>query len=240
LLKEGVIIKYGVSVVNADPDKYVVLTDSGKTYKYGTLVNSTGQFSDRISGLFQVGEEFTILPFRGSYFKLENSSNIRINGLIYPLPDLDLPFLGVHSVKTITGDVYFGPTALPALGRENYEKLSGFDINDVLSIGYQSLRMYMRNEQGFRKHTHQELLRISKHFILSAARELVPNIKSSDLAKSKKVGIRAQLVDKRKRKLEMDFIVRKKDNTVHILNAVSPAFTSSFAMAEYVFEEFIN
>jgi len=100
--------------------------------------------------------------------------------------------------------------------------------------------MYFKNEQGFRKHTHQELLRSLKFFNLKAAKILVPNLQESDLKKSAKVGIRAQLVNKTKRKLEMDFIVRKKDNTVHILNAVSPAFTSSLAISEHVYNEYIR
>lgn len=240
LQNQGVDFKYGAMVCDADPDKEIVRVSSGESYKYGMLINATGQHSDRVSNLFQVGQEFTILPFKGAYLKLDKSSKIKINGLIYPLPDLSLPFLGVHSIKTISGDVYFGPTAIPALGRENYNGVSGIEAKDIMSIGSQCAKMYFGNEQGFRKHTHQELLRSIKYFNLKAAKELVPNLRANDLHKSNKVGIRAQLVDKVKRKLEMDFIVRKKDNTVHILNAVSPAFTSSLAIAEYIFDKYIN
>jgi len=240
LNEQGVILKYDAMVCYADPDKSIVKISSGETYKYGVLVNATGQYSDRVSDLFQVGKEFTILPFKGTYLKLDRNSKIKINSLIYPLPDMDLPFLGVHSVKTITGDVYFGPTAIPALGRENYYGLMGVEYKDIMSIGAQCARMYFKNEQGFRKHTHQELLRSLKFFNLKAAKILVPNLQESDLKKSAKVGIRAQLVNKTKRKLEMDFIVRKKDNTVHILNAVSPAFTSSLAISEHVYNEYIR
>lgn len=240
LEEQDVDFKYGAMVCDAIPESSIVKTTSGERYKYGMLINATGQHSDRVSALFQVGQEFTILPFKGTYLKLDSHSKIKINSLIYPLPDLDLPFLGVHSVKTITGDVYFGPTAIPALGRENYCGLSGIEAKDIMSIGAQCTRMYFRNEQGFRKHTHQELLRTLTHFNLKAAKVLVPNLQKKDLKKSNKVGIRAQLVDKVKRKLEMDFIVRKKDNTIHILNAVSPAFTSSLAIAEYIFDKYIN
>jgi len=240
LQKQDVDFKYGAAVCEAEPDKEIVKVSSGEHYKYGMLINASGQYSDRVSDLFQVGQEFTILPFRGTYLKLDKNSNIQINSLIYPLPDLELPFLGVHSVKTITGDVYFGPSAIPALGRENYTGLTGIELNDILSISTKSTLMYYRNEQGFRKHTHQELIRSIKYFNLKAAKLLVPNLQAKDLLRSTKIGIRAQLVDKVKCKLEMDFIVRKKDNTIHILNAVSPAFTSSFAIAEYVFDKYIN
>jgi len=240
LQEQGVNFNYGAMVCGADPDKEIVRVSSGESYKYGMLINATGQHSDRVSNLFQVGQEFTILPFKGAYLKLDKNSKVKINALIYPLPDLDLPFLGVHSVKTISGDVYFGPTAIPALGRENYSGLSGIELKDIESISYQCAHMYFKNEQGFRNHTHQELLRSIKYFNLKAAKLLVPNLRANDLQKSNKVGIRAQLVDKVKGTLEMDFIVRKKDNTVHILNAVSPAFTSSLAIAEYVFDKYIN
>lgn len=240
LQKKGVVFKYGAMVCDANPDNETIRIASGEIFKYGVLVNATGQHSDRVSSLFQVGQEFTILPFKGAYLKLEKKSKIKINGLIYPCPDLDLPFLGVHSVKTISGDVYFGPTAIPALGRENYNGINGLEVKDIMSIVSQCTRMYFSNEQGFRKHTHLELLRLTKYFNLKAARVLVPNLSPRDLCKSNKVGIRAQLVDKVKGKLEVDFVVRKKENTIHILNAVSPAFTSSLSMAEYVYEKYIK
>lgn len=236
----GVEIKYQSIMKGANPDKNIITVNNDEIYHYGMLINCTGQFTDKIAHLFQVGKDYTMIPFRGSYFRLSERSNLKINGLIYPVPDLDVPFLGVHSVKTITNDVYFGPTAVPAFGREHYSLLSGIDVADGLSVGFNLILMYMKNNQSFRKYTHDESLRFFKSNFLEAAKKLVPNLKHEHLLKCNKVGIRAQLVNKKKRKLEMDFIVEKKENTVHILNAVSPAFTSSFAIAQHIIDNYIE
>jgi len=236
----GVKIKCKSIMKDANPDKNTVAVNNGEKYHYGTLINCTGQFTDKIAHLFQVGTDYTMIPFRGSYFKLSEKSNLTINGLIYPVPDLNVPFLGVHSVKTISNDVYFGPTAVPAFGREHYSMLSGIDITDGLSVGFNLALMYMKNNQSFRKYTRDESLRFFKSNFIEAAKKLVPNLKGEDLLKCNKVGIRAQLVNKKQRKLEMDFIVEKNENTIHILNAVSPAFTSSFAIAEHIVNNYID
>jgi (S)-2-hydroxyglutarate dehydrogenase len=142
-------------------------------------------------------------------------------------------------VIKICNDIYFGPTAVPAFGREHYSMLLGLDVDDGLSVGFNLAMMYFKNNQNFRKYTHDESPRFFKSNFVEAAKKLVPNLKSEHLLKCNKVGIRAQLVNKKEHKLEMDFIVEKKENTVHILNAVSPAFTSSFAISQRIVDNYI-
>ena len=174
------------------------------------------------------------MPFKGLYYGLSKNSNIRLNGLIYPVPDLSVPFLGIHSVKLVNGSVYFGPTAIPAFGRENYQGFEGVNIKDASSISYHLLRQYISNKKGFRAYTHQEASRFLKSEFLKSIQSLVPNLSSNDLVISHKVGIRAQLLDTKHNELVMDFVVEKVDNTTHVLNAVSPAFTSAFSFAKYI------
>jgi len=154
--------------------------------------------------------------------------------LIYPVPDLNTPFLGIHSVKLVDGSVYFGPTAIPAFGREHYHGLEGINIKDASTVSYHLFKQYLSNKKGFRNYAHQETSRFFKNQFLKTLQRLIPNVSSSDLVTSKKVGIRAQLLDTDSNELVMDFLVERTYNTTHVLNAVSPAFTSAFSFAKYI------
>jgi L-2-hydroxyglutarate oxidase LhgO len=232
--KSDVTILFNTKVVSADPNASTVETNNKNSFEYGHLVNCTGQYSDVVSKKFNVGKRYTLLPFRGTYYGLRKNSNIRLNGLIYPVPDLNIPFLGIHSVKLVDGGVYFGPTAIPAFGREHYKGFKGINIKDATSVSYHLLRQYISNKQGFRSYAHQEAHRFSKSEFLNSIQKLIPKLSNSDLIASQKVGIRAQLLDTKSNELMMDFLVERVDNTTHILNAVSPAFTSAFSFAKYI------
>ncbi len=234
LLGSGADIIFGEKIVSADVGKSIISTNKNNLYKYSHLVNCTGQYSDLVSKIFHVGEQYTLLPFKGLYYGLNKKSNIQINGLIYPVPDLNVPFLGIHSVKLVDGDTYFGPTAIPAFGRENYHGFSGINMNDATSISYHLLRQYISNKKGFRRFTHQEVSLFLKSKFLENMRKIIPRLSSHDLDRSSKVGIRAQLLDKKRNELVMDFLIERKGNTTHVLNAVSPAFTSAFSFAKYI------
>jgi L-2-hydroxyglutarate oxidase LhgO len=209
----------------------------GEHFSYGFVYNAAGQYADKIAHLFGVGKEYTLLPFKGIYYKLSNEANIHCNGLIYPVPDLNVPFLGVHFTRKINGEIFLGPTALPAFGRENYRGFEGFEVFESVKISYYLLQQYLLNKQGFRRFTHNESLRFMKPYFAKAAQSLVPTLKTEHLLPSNKVGIRAQLFDTQKHELVMDFLVKRKNNTVHVLNAVSPAFTSAFSFSKYIVEE---
>jgi (S)-2-hydroxyglutarate dehydrogenase len=233
LTEQGVQVKFQSLCIDADHEKSEIQTKNAR-YTYGHLINATGQFSDKIAHIFDVGREYVLLPFKGLYYKLSEDSGIHLQRLVYPVPDLKVPFLGVHSVNSIDGASYFGPTAIPALGREHYKGLKGINIKDALSISYRLCEQYVRNQQGFRHFSHEEAGRFIKSRFVQAAQKLVPAIKAEYLLPSNKVGIRAQLLNKNTHKLIMDFLVERRKNSTHVLNAVSPAFTSSFSFADYV------
>jgi L-2-hydroxyglutarate oxidase LhgO len=157
-----------------------------------------------------------------------------VNGLIYPVPDLRFPFLGVHCTPAPSGRIYVGPTAAPALGRENYRGLGGLSLRDAAAIGGRLLQQYVRNTDGFRHYLHQEAPRLFRPAFLRAVRALLPRVSSGDLEPSDKVGIRAQLFDRVRGALEMDFVIEAGERSTHVLNAVSPAFTCAFSFAEVV------
>ncbi len=236
LIAKGVQIKLSCPCSSVKPSQSSLSTPYD-SYSYGHLINATGQFADKISHKFQVGENFVLLPFKGIYYKLAENSGIQLKRLVYPVPDLNVPFLGVHSVNTIDGSTYFGPTAIPAFGREHYYKLKGIDPEEALKISYYLFQLYWKNEQGFRQFSHDEAGRFIKTKFLEAAQQLVPKLKLKDLRPSSKVGIRAQLFDKKACQLIMDFIIVHRENSTHVLNAISPAFTSAFSFSKYVIKE---
>ena len=231
LNSKGVVFQYSTICQSANLAASSLSTNHGK-FSYGILFNATGQHADKTAKMFGASEDYTSLPFKGLYYRLSDESSIKFNGLIYPIPDLNVPFLGVHSVKTIDGTQYLGPTAIPAFGREHYQGLKGIDFFEGSQIAYHLTKQYIYNQQGFRQFSHEEASRFLKKNFTKAVQALIPGIKQEHLLTSNKVGIRAQLLNTKTRRLEMDFVVERAGNTVHILNAVSPAFTSSLKFAQ--------
>jgi L-2-hydroxyglutarate oxidase LhgO len=200
---------------------------------FGHLINAAGLHADRVAHAMGTGERYSILPFKGIYRKLRSELASRFRGLIYPAPDLSVPFLGVHTVKTTTGEVMAGPTAIPAFGRENYGILSGIDGNSF-RIGLDLAALFLKNTGGFRKMMWQEVARYDARNFLKAVQALVPFLRQEDLLGVGKIGLRAQLFDRKEKKLVMDFVIEDGPYSTHILNAISPAFTSSMVFAEVV------
>lgn len=213
--------------------EYGLSTRQGRL-EYGHLINATGQHADRLAHSMGVGKKYRILPFKGMYKKLRPEAAGRFRGLIYPVPDSELPFLGVHLTRTVGGEVMIGPTALPALGRENYGGWKGWSLSDLPFILRDLSIMVFLNQNGLRNMTLDELSKVTASGFWKHAKRLAPSIRLEDILPSEKVGIRAQLVDEETMRLVMDFVIEDGPRSTHILNAVSPAFTSSLAFAQLV------
>lgn len=212
-----------------------VITNNGNIC-FDLFVNAAGAYSDRIAHLFGTGQNYKILPFRGTYRKLIKEKSHLVNGNIYPVPDIRNPFLGVHFTKAADGTVYIGPTAIPALGRENYEFFKGVD-RELFQILLREGILFFMNA-GFRKVAVSEPGKYFLRSFFEGIKDILNDLDIGDILPSQKVGIRPQLVDWQKKELVMDFAVLKHKNSIHILNAVSPAFTSSMAFAEFVVEKY--
>jgi L-2-hydroxyglutarate oxidase LhgO len=209
---------------------------SAGMFRYGMLFNCAGAYADTVAKHFEVSQDQVLVPFKGIYWKLGPDAAARIRSNIYPVPDVSLPFLGVHVTRTIDDNVYLGPTAIPALGRENYGLIAGSHLGEATKILGELAAMYLANKGNFRRLAHIELGKYSKRNFLRSARALMPSLLESDLIPTEKVGIRPQLVNKSTRMLEMDYVIEQSGRTVHVLNAISPAFTSSFAFADVLLE----
>jgi L-2-hydroxyglutarate oxidase len=239
LLAQGVRIECDQMAIHIDEDKKQVKTPN-HTYAYDFLINAAGSYADVVAKLVGVGQQYQLVPFKGLYYKLAPEMAGRVRGSIYPVPNPALPFLGIHFTRVISGDVYIGPTAIPALGRENYGILEGAKLTEAIAIGIQLMRLYVSNAQNFRGLVHTELPHYTKSGFMKSARKLVDKLDPGWIKSTPKVGIRPQLINTRGGKLEMDFLIENGKNSIHVLNSISPAFTSSFAFAKLVVDKIVQ
>ncbi len=237
--KLGVIIRCNASTRNVDQTKQLVQW-MGDSVHYGHVINTAGLHADTVAQQFGIGKRYTLLPFKGIYWKLDPTSGIKINHLVYPVPDLSTPFLGVHTTTSTEGVTYLGPTAVPAFGRENYRGLQDVKLTELLRINKLLIQQFIANQDGFRRLTWQEGRRYFKPWFAEAVQALIPRLQAKYLLPSDKVGIRSQILDQNTGKLVNDFLVARSENSTHILNAISPAFTSAFPFARHICDHYIE
>lgn len=231
-LDEGVQLHCGVRYVSLH--KQQVTTTEGH-YDAGYVVNAAGLYADRIARDFGFAERYRILPFKGLYlYSNEPPGSIRTN--IYPVPDLKNPFLGVHFTVAASGKAKIGPTAIPGLWREQYDGMANFQFNEFIEVAMRGLGLLASSKFDFKALALREAAKYSKFKMVSLASDLAEGVKPEHYQTWGKPGIRAQLLDIKQRKLEMDFVLEGDDRSMHVLNAVSPAFTCSLPFSEYVCE----
>jgi len=231
-VREGVEFRYD-SAWRAAGQKGSTETSQGRI-SCGHLVNCAGLFADRVARAYGVGLQYHILPFRGQFYLLRPESRVKINGNIYPVPDLRNPFLGVHFTRRPEGEVTVGPSALPLLGREQYRGVQGIALSDsVAMVGYLG-RLFGKNRDHFRSLAWKELTKVSHRGFFREAEGLAYGLEPCDLLSGKEPGIRAQLVNTETAELLNDFVIEHSSGSTHVLNAVSPAFTCALPFAEHV------
>lgn len=202
----------------------------------GYVVNASGLYADHIARSFGFAQEYTILPFKGIYlYAVNNKNGFRCN--IYPVPDINNPFLGVHVTVDVNGNVKIGPTAIPAFWRENYNGFRNFSLGELMKILGMEAKLFVSDRFNFRKLALEETSKIYRRKLVSLASRLVRGIKPEDFARWGRPGIRAQLLNTRTMSLEMDFCFEGDDRSFHVLNAVSPAYTCAFPFSKMVVDE---
>lgn len=232
-LKEGVQIHCGVRYQESAQNR--VVTTAG-VFEAGYVVNAAGLYADRIAREFGFSEHYRILPFKGLYlYSSEPPKAIRTN--IYPVPDLKNPFLGVHFTVAASGKIKIGPTAIPGLWREHYGGMANFRWDELAEVALRGMGLLVTSNFDFKTLAMREITKYSKATMVSLASQLAEGIKPEHYQTWGKPGIRAQLVDIKKRKLEMDFVLEGDKHSMHVLNAVSPAFTCSLPFSEYVCQQ---
>lgn len=223
-------VRLGTPVVEAGPGW---LRTPHQRISTGHLINAAGLYADRVAHWFGVGEDYRMLPFKGLYWYSSWPAG-RLQRHVYPVPDPRNPFLGVHLTVTVDGRAKVGPTAIPSLWREDYGGVRGFDAReawDVVRTYPKFVRSPHHDVPGL---VRTEVPKYSRRYLVSQASALVPSVRPEDFREKGRVGVRAQLLHVPTGRLEMDFVVRPGERSTHVLNAVSPAWTSSLAMAEWI------
>ena len=229
--REGVRICTNVQYLHRKGKKVIQTTDGH--FEAGYLINVAGLYADKIGRDFGFSEDYRILPFKGLYlYSSEPQGSLRTH--IYPVPDLANPFLGVHLTVTSDGKTKIGPTAIPAFWREQYEGWNNFSFNELTEILLRQTGLFLSSNFNFKALAFRELQKYSRSKMVSLASSLAKAVNIEDYHQWGKPGIRAQLLNIRKKKLEMDFVLEGDCLSIHILNAVSPGFTCALPFAEYV------
>jgi L-2-hydroxyglutarate oxidase len=204
---------------------------SGGNLEARFVINAAGLYADKIARQFGHSSSYRILPFRGTYLYGSTSETMHTN--LYPVPDSRFSFLGVHFTVTVDDHVKIGPTAMPGLWREHYGGLGGFNLAESVEVGAQLAELAAR-DAPFRRHAASEIRKLSRHYLVGQAATLATGVSAPNYSKWGRPGIRAQLVDTGSGTMENDFVIESDPRSLHVLNAVSPAFTCAWPFAAHV------
>jgi L-2-hydroxyglutarate oxidase len=230
-------IRFGTRLLSiAETAEGVRVATSTGDFLADRVVSCAGLQSDRVAQLTEEDLDLRIVPFRGEYYVLNENAKRLVRNLIYPVPNPEFPFLGVHFTRMISGDVECGPNAVLALDREGYRK-SNFSIRDTWDTlswpGFHKVaRKYWRTGLG---EVHRS---VSKAAFTKALQRLVPEITESDLVPAGS-GIRAQACGRDGALLD-DFAIRRSGRITHVVNAPSPAATASMAIARHIVDHVVQ
>jgi L-2-hydroxyglutarate oxidase len=224
---------YEVEQVTRLGDSFHLDTSNGDI-SAGYFVNAAGLHADTLAHQLGVGEEYQIVPFRGEYYELVPEKRHLCQTMIYPTPDPDLPFLGVHYTRRTDDKVIIGPNAVLAFGREAY-KNTQIDIRELAdTLGYEGFWKLVASPTMIKVAVSELNKSYRKSAFVDAARKLVPEVAVDDFNKSY-AGIRAQMVHE-DGDLVMEPLFEHGGRSTHVLNAVSPGLTSSLPFGEHVAE----
>ena len=231
-------IFYNTSIksIEESSENEVVLSTPNNVYSFDYLVSCTGLWSDKTyTNLTRQKAPLKIIPFRGEYLKFKQGFEDRVNHLVYPVPDAQFPFLGVHFTRMIDGSREVGPNAVLALKREGYLKTS-FSFKDSLeSLTYPGLLRFIGKNIRFSINELKSSL-FMKDFI-AKAQKMIPDVDASML-ETGPAGVRAQAISQ-EGKLQMDFNIIREGRQIHVLNAPSPGATASLAIASHIIENYL-
>ena len=233
LIENGGEVLTGAQVVglSADREGVRIRTTFGEVAAR-RLINCAGLYADKLALEMGIEPGLRIVPFRGEFFSLAPERSGLVNGLVYPVPDPRLPFLGVHFTKRVDGTVEAGPNAVLAFAREGYRSL---DVDLAELWGALTYKGFWRMSRTHWRSGIQEQYRSAvKGKMAKSLQVLVPEVRKDDLV-NRSAGVRAQAVDDKGR-LVQDFAIVRGPKSIHVLNAPSPAATASLAIGSHIVE----
>ena len=214
-------------------DDVKILESNNSNFHAEFLINCAGLFSDNIARLDNVEPELRIIPFRGEYFTITEEKSHLVNNMIYPIADPDLPFLGIHLTKTVDNKIEAGPNAVLAFAKEGYDwsKINILELSKT--IFYPG--MWKLGKKYFSTGISEMYRSLNKDVFLKEILKYIPDITKKDLT-PRIAGVRAQAVGKDGSLID-DFVFERKAQSLHVLNAPSPAATASLAIGEHIVKE---
>ena len=233
-IQEGVQLKTNTQYIHR-VGKSSIKTSNG-IFEAKYIINAAGLYADKIGRDFNFSKDHRILPFKGLYL-YSNEPPGALNTHIYPVPDLTNPFLGVHFTITSDSKIKIGPTAIPAFWREQYQGWSNFNMPELTEIILRQAGLFLSSNFDFKALAFRELKKYSKPLLVSLAAKLAKGVDIKHYRQWGLAGIRAQLLNIRKKELEMDFVLEGDKQSMHILNAISPGLTCALPFADYVCDQ---
>ena len=210
-----------------------ILESNNSIFQSEFLINCAGLYSDNIAQLDNVEPELRIIPFRGEYFTIAEEKSHLVNNMIYPISDPDLPFLGIHLTKTVDNKIEAGPNAVLAFAKEGYD-WSKINISEFSKTIFYS-GMWKLGRRYFSTGISEMYRSLNKDVFLREILKYIPDITKKDLT-PRIAGVRAQAVGKDGSLID-DFVFERKEQSLHVLNAPSPAATASLAIGEHIIKE---
>lgn len=206
---------------------------SGGEIEAGYVINAAGLYADKIARDYGFSEGYYLLPFKGLYlYSIHLKGSLATN--IYPVPNLANPFLGVHFTVAVDGTIKIGPTAIPAFWREQYRGFDNFRFSEFSETVGRQMGLMAGSGFNFHRLAYEEIKKYYKPHMIRQSFLLADGFTEASFGDWGAAGIRAQLVRKSTNTLEMDFVVEGDDRSMHVLNAVSPAFTCSIPFSKFV------
>ena len=233
--KMGGLFRFNSRVKLINKSNEVLIEGDGYILSATSIINSAGAYASELAKQVGVGYEYVCLPFLGAYRKSEFVAG-NPKRLVYPVPNPINPFLGVHTTNTLSDEIKIGPTAFPVIGKEQYKFLDGFNAKELRDF-YLATKTLLKSDSvnilGLAK---SEGIKLFKRPLIKKAKRLTNALDLNQKWKNYPAGIRAQIVNLDTKVIEMDYIVKSDKNVVHILNAVSPGWTSSIPFSRWIVE----
>lgn len=237
IIKNGGEIKLNAkaSSIKVNCNEIVVLTEDDE-FKAKYLVNCAGLYSDKVAQMSGINPDVKIIPFRGEYYELKKEKQHLVKNLIYPVPDPQFPFLGVHFTRMIHGGVEAGPNAVLAFKRTGYKK-TDIDISQIAEMIFYP-GFWKMAKKHYRMGIREFRRSLSKKLFVKSLQKLIPDLTEDDIVPGGS-GVRAQALD-RDGKLLDDFRIIQTDKMIHVLNAPSPAATASLSIGHTISDMIIK
>ena len=234
--KSGGSFLFNTQVELIEKNNEVLVITKHETYSSKSIINSAGAYAADLAKQVNVGVEYACLPFLGAYKKSKLLS-VNPKRLVYPVPNPVNPFLGVHTTITLNNEIKIGPTALPVIGKEQYKLTDGFNLKELVEFFASSTALLKSDSVNLIGLAKEETLKLFRKPLLKRTRKLSNSLDSNTDWVKYPSGIRAQIINTKTKAIEMDYIIKTDKNVIHILNAVSPGWTSAIPFARWVIEQ---